>query len=85
VYLAKVHDWAKISESPLFKNSQVYTDISTQDTYATLGIQGMVLVITATTNFALLHTRLFSSSLVFIAYIYIIYKVTHRKCIYKQF
>jgi len=45
----------------------------------------MILVITATANFALLHTGLFSSSLVLIAYTWIIYKVTYRKCIYKQF
>jgi len=45
----------------------------------------MILVITSTTNFTLLHTGLFSSSLVFIAYTWIIYKVTYRKCMYKQF
>jgi hypothetical protein len=85
VYLAIVHTWTKVSESPLFKNSKVYTDISTSDTYATFRIQGTILVITATTNFVLLHTGLFSSSLVFIAYTWIIDKVTYRKCIYKQF
>jgi len=42
VYLAIVHTWTKVSESPLFKNSQVYTDISTSDTYATFRIQGTI-------------------------------------------
>ena len=50
-----------------------------------LEFKAQFLVITATTNFALLHTGLFSSSLVFIAYTWIIDKVTYRKCIYKQF
>jgi hypothetical protein len=84
VYLATVHTWTKVLESPLFKNSQVYTVISTGDTHTTFRIQGMILVITATTDFALLHTRLFSSPVVFTAYIWIIYKVTYRKCICKQ-
>jgi hypothetical protein len=50
--------------------------------YITLRIQGMILVITATTNFALLRNGLLCSSLVTIAYTGIIYKVTHRKCSY---
>ena len=79
-YVATVHTWTKVSESPLIKNSQVYKDISASDTYVTLRIQGMILVITATTNFALLHNGLLCSSLVFIANTRIIYKVTHRKC-----
>jgi len=70
VYLATVHTCTKVSESPLVKNSQVYV---------TLRIQGMILVITTTTNFALLHNGLLCSSLVFIAYTRIIYKVTDHQ------
>ena len=79
VYLATFHTWTKVSESPLIKNSQVYKDISASDTYVTLRIQGMILVITTTTNFALLHNGLLCSSLVFIAYTRIIYKVTDHQ------